>query len=136
MPKLELELNSRHSTHPSSPTRAQDPLELPPSFLALHKKVHVCMCVCVQSVLWLRAPMDEWVRLTVCESDDPSLNPAQCSSFVFLFLFFFVSLLAWADICTAELATWGVGPNVKCNEKKNLTIRNYYTIAITTGSTY
>ncbi len=61
MPKLELEWNSHHSTHPSSPTRAQKPLESPPSFLALHKKAHVCMCVCVQSVLWLRAPMDEWL---------------------------------------------------------------------------
>ncbi len=36
-------------------------LESLPSFFALHKKVHVCMCVCVQSVLWLRAPMDKWL---------------------------------------------------------------------------
>ncbi len=48
MPKLELELNCRHSTHPSSPTRAQKVLESPPSLWALHKKVHVCMCVCIQ----------------------------------------------------------------------------------------
>ncbi len=40
--------------------------------------------------------------------------------FFFFFLFFvsplflfFLSLLAWADICAAELATWGVGPDVK-----------------------
>ncbi len=26
-----------------------------------------------------------------------------------LFYFFFLSLLAWVDICAAELATWGVG---------------------------
>ncbi len=33
--------------------------------------------------------------------------------FVFSPLFlFFLSLLAWADICAAELATWGVGPDV------------------------
>ncbi len=25
---------------------------------------------------------------------------------------FFLSLLAWADICATELATWGVGPDV------------------------
>ncbi len=48
------------------------------------------------------------VRLTVCESDDPSSNPAQCS---FLFVFpplflFFLSLLAWVDICAAEVATF------------------------------
>ncbi len=47
-------------------------------------------------------------RVTVCESDDPSSNPAQC----FLVLFF-LSLLGWADICAAELATWGVGPDVR-----------------------
>ncbi len=36
-------------------------------------------------------------------------------SFLFFFsplFLFFLSLLAWADICTAELATWGVGPDV------------------------
>ncbi len=56
------------------------------------------------------------VRLTVRESDDPSSNRAQCS-FLFLYFFplflFFLSLLAWADTCIAELATWGVGPDVK-----------------------
>ncbi len=30
----------------------------------------------------------------------------------FPLLFFFLSLLAQADICAAELATWGVGPDV------------------------
>ncbi len=37
------------------------------------------------------------------------------SFFFFFFLLFFVlffSLLAWTDICAAELATWGVGPDV------------------------
>ncbi len=53
------------------------------------------------------------VRLT--ESDDPSSNPAQCSFFL-LFLFF-LSLLARADICAAELATWGVGPDVSRNKE-------------------
>ncbi len=38
--------------------------------------------------------------------------------FFFFLLFFcvfvlFVSLFGWGDICTAELATWGVGPDVK-----------------------
>ncbi len=51
------------------------------------------------------------VSLTVCEPDDPSSNPAQRSFFFFSFLFF-LSLLARADICVAELATWGVGPYV------------------------
>ncbi len=31
------------------------------------------------------------------------------------FFFFSLSLLAWADICAAELATWGVGPDVNNN---------------------
>ncbi len=56
------------------------------------------------------------VRHTVCEHDDPSSNPARCSFFFLFFsffFFFFLSLLARADICTAELATWGVGPNVR-----------------------
>ncbi len=43
--------------------------------------------------------------------------------FFFLFFFtplflFFLSLLAWADICTAELATWGVGPDVVKKKEK------------------
>ncbi len=72
--------------------------------------MYVCLCA-VSPVV--SCSMDEWFRLTLCESDDLSSNPAQ-SSFFFLFLFF-VSLLAWADICTAELATWDVGPDVNVN---------------------
>ncbi len=64
------------------------------------------MYVCLCSVsLVASCSHGRVVRLTVCESDDPSSNPAQCS-------FFFLSLLAWADICVAELATWGVGRDV------------------------
>ncbi len=48
--------------------------------------------------------MDEWLG---SESDDPSSNSAQCSTFFLSF-----SLLAQPDICAAELATWGVGPDV------------------------
>ncbi len=62
--------------------------------------------------------MDEWLDSLPCESEDPSSNPGQRSFFFFspLFLFF---LLARADIhvCAAELATWGVGPNVTTSNK-------------------
>ncbi len=40
-----------------------------------------------------------------------------------LFLFF-LSLLAWADICVAELATWGVGPDVYTPSKGKIVPRN------------
>ncbi len=36
---------------------------------------------------------------------------------LFFFSIFFLSLLAWADICAAELATWGVGPDVYQKDK-------------------
>ncbi len=51
-------LNSPVFSHKSAKTSG-----IATIFLALHKKVHVCMCACVQSVLWLRAPMDEWLDL-------------------------------------------------------------------------
>ncbi len=92
------------------------------SLLALHKKVHVCMCVCVQSVLWLRATMDEWLDSLSVKLTTRVRIPLNV---LFFFLFFFfllffssplflfiLSLLVWADLCTAELATWGVGPDV------------------------
>ncbi len=42
--------------------------------------------------------------------------------FLFIYFFspfflFFLSLLARADICAAELATWGVGPDVIMKKK-------------------
>ncbi len=75
------------------------------------------MCVCVQSVLWFRAPWTSgsdslsvsqttWVRITL---------KVLLFFFFFLFFLFFVSLLARADIWAAELATWGVGPDVNVN---------------------
>ncbi len=115
MPKLELELNSRHSAHPSSPTRVQKPQESLPCLLALHKKVHVCMCVCVQSVLWLRAPMDKWLdslSVNLTTRVRILLDVLFIFPFFSLLFLFFLSLLAWADTCAAELATWGVGPDV------------------------
>ncbi len=51
--------------------------------------------------------MDEWLDSLPCESEDPSSNPGQRPFFLF-----FLSLLARADIWAAELATWGVGPDV------------------------
>ncbi len=91
----------------------------PPSFLALHKKVHVCMCVCVQSVLWPRAPMDKWLGSPSVSQIPRVRTPLTvfslffCGSFV-LFCFLSLtsrSLLAQTYICAAELATWGVGPD-------------------------
>ncbi len=49
-------------------------------------------------------------------------------SFFFFFFsplfLFFLSLLAWADICVAELATWGVGPDVYTPSKGKIVPRN------------
>ncbi len=75
--------------------------------------MYVC---CVRSVLWLRAPMDEWLDSLSVKLTTQVRIPIYVL-FISLFLFsplslFFLSLLAWADICTAELATWGVGPDV------------------------
>ncbi len=68
--------------------KSAKPLETLPSVLALHKKVHVCMCVCVQSVLWLCAPMDEWLdSLSVSQTTRvriPLNAPFFLSSFSFL----------------------------------------------------
>ncbi len=84
-------------------------LELPPSFLALHKKVHVCMCAVRPVALCSHGQV---VRLTVCESDTPSSNPAQCSFFLFFSLTtsYTCNLLACTYICVTKLVTWSVGP--------------------------
>ncbi len=74
--------------------------------------MYVCLCAVSPVALCSHGRV---VRLTVCESDDPSSNPIQCSFFLLFFFFpflFFLSLLARADICAAELVTWGVGPDV------------------------
>ncbi len=73
--------------------------------------MYVCMCVCVQSVLWLRAPMDEWLD-TLSVNMTTRVRIPLSVLFLLLLFFFFLFLLAWADICAAELATWGVGPDV------------------------
>ncbi len=73
------------------------------------------MCVCVQSVLWLRAPMDEWLDSLSVNLTTRVRIPLNVLFFSFLFFsplfLLFLSLLAWADICAAELATWGAGPD-------------------------
>ncbi len=69
-------------------------------FLALHQKAHVCMCVCVQSVLWLRAPMDKWLD---------SLSGSQTArvriplNVLFLFSFYFYFSLSIAPHLTLAI---------------------------------
>ncbi len=72
------------------------------------------MCVCVQSVQWLRAPWTSGLdSLSVSQTTRVRIPLKVLVFFLFILLFlFFLSLLAWADICVAELATWGVGPDV------------------------
>ncbi len=72
------------------------------------------------------------VRLTVCESDTPSSNPAQCSFFFFSLLphLTLANLLACTYICIAKLVTWGVGPDVNFDDN-NIIIS---AIAVTGGS--
>ncbi len=92
------------------PQEHKKPLESPPSLLAVHKKVHVCMCVCVQSVMWLHAPMDEWF-----DSLSVNLTTRVRIPLNVLFLFvcsFFFFLSLFIGLCAAELATWGVSPDV------------------------
>ncbi len=75
------------------------------------------MYVCLCAVSPVASCSHGWVvRLTVCESDDPSSNPAHCSFFPLFFIF--LSLLAREDICAVKLATWGVGPDVIYMNKK------------------
>ncbi len=83
--------------------------------------MYVCLCAVSPVASCFHGRV---VRLTVCESDDPSSNPARCS-FFFLFFssFFSLSLLAQADICAAELATWGVGPDVYTPSKGEMYYR-------------
>ncbi len=80
--------------------------------------MYVCLCSVSPVASCSHGRM---VRHTVCEHDYPSSNPAQCSFFFSSFFLFYLSLLAWADICAAELATWGVGPDVS--------VYNYYAAA-------
>ncbi len=60
--------------------------------------------------------MDEWLDTLSVNMTTRVQIPLNVL-FFFLFFFstflFFLSLLAWADMCTAELATWGVGPDIK-----------------------
>ncbi len=95
----------------------QKALESPPSFWpSIRKCMYYYVCVYVQSVLWLRVPMDKWLGPLDSESDKPSSNPAQCSFFSFFFLLPHLTLamylLACTYICAAKLVTWGVGPDV------------------------
>ncbi len=56
--------------------------------------------------------MDEWLdslSVNMTARVRIPLNVFFSCFFSSLFLFF-LSLLAWGDICAAELATWGVGP--------------------------
>ncbi len=59
--------------------------------------------------------MDEWLDSLSVNMTTRVRIPLNVLLFFFFVLFsplflFFLSLLAWADICAAELATWGVGP--------------------------
>ncbi len=57
--------------------------------------MYVCMCVCVQSVLWLRAPMDEWLdSLSVSQTTQLRI-PLNVLFFLFFPLFFFSFSLYW-----------------------------------------
>ncbi len=64
--------------------------------------------------------MDEWLDTLSVNMTTQVRIPPDVLFFLFVFVlfffsfffFFFLSLLARADICTAELATWGVGPDV------------------------
>ncbi len=68
--------------------------------------MYVCLCVSPVA-LCSHGQVD---RLTVCESDTLSSNPAQC--FFLLTTSYTCSLLACMYVCVARLVTWGVGPDV------------------------
>ncbi len=82
----------------------------------LWNRRHVCVCVCVQSVQWLCASMDKWLDSLSVNVTTRVRIPLNVLFFLILFFsplfLFFLPLLAWADICAAELVTWGVGPDV------------------------
>ncbi len=72
------------------------------------------MYVCVFVCSLLRAPMDEWLdSLSVSPTTRVQILLNVLFFWFVCFFLFFLSLLARADICTAELATWGVGPDVR-----------------------
>ncbi len=70
--------------------------------------------------------MDEWLDSLSVNMTTRVRIPLNVLFFFFFVLFFsplfpfFLSLLAWADICAAELATWGVGPDVMYKGERNL----------------
>ncbi len=66
--------------------------------IGVHCPVYVCLCGVSAVALCSHGRV---VRLTVCESDDPSSNPAQCS--FFFFLFFFSFSLNWLGQTYAQL---------------------------------
>ncbi len=78
--------------------------------------VPACCRCCDPTGRWLAAL--RMVRLTALWVRGPESQPRTTFFFFFLLFFFsplflfFLSLLARADICAAELATWGVGPDV------------------------
>ncbi len=51
--------------------------------------MYVCMCVCVQSVLWLRAPMDEWLDTLSVNMTTRVRIPLNVLFLLLLLLFFF-----------------------------------------------
>ncbi len=75
--------------------------------------MYVCVFVCGQSCGSV-LPWTSGYRLTVCESDTSSSNPAQCSFFLFFLSYHILHLnvLACTYTCVAKLVTWGVGPDV------------------------
>ncbi len=57
--------------------------------------------------------MDKWLDSLSVRQTTRVRIPLNVLFFFFFSSFpFFLSLLAWADIRVAELATWGVGPDV------------------------
>ncbi len=57
--------------------------------------------------------MDEWLdSLSVSETTRVRIPLNVLFSFFSPLFHFFLSLLAWADICVAELVTWGGDPDV------------------------
>ncbi len=72
---------------------------------------YMYVCVFVFSALWLRAPMNEWLDSLSVNMTTRVRIPLNV-------------LLAWVDICAAELATWGVGPDVYTPSKGIMCPRN------------
>ncbi len=75
------------------------------------KKMYVYLCAVSPVASCSHGQM---VRLTVCEVRRPEFESRSM-------FFFFFSLL---DICAAELATWGVGPDVYTPSNGKMCPRN------------